>query len=563
MRKEILILTLLGVSAYAQALRLDPSSVSNAASQIPPRYPNGGVSHGGMFIVKAAAGSGALGACGIKLADAFPIATSMNGTTMKITAGSSSYDVPMIYVVACQNFPDQLAGIVPSSVPPGAGTLVVSYGGQSASAPIVIADRTPGIFTVNQGGTGPAIIQNFNSASDLPVNLLTAPAKPGQYAILWGTGLGPDGNSDVDAPKPTDLPLDVEVLVGGKRAAVTYRGRSGCCAGIDQVVFVVPDGINGCFVPVSIRIGNAVSNFTTMSVSATGDACSDPSFLTASDVQSAQRNNRIRIGLADVVRADLERVTGPNSGVVTRTDTASAAFDNLSYLQLLGLPVREISSPGACTVWRGGSDVLVNRPALLSPLVNLDAGTIRLAGASGNASLGYGGGYRLGLGTASYREPAGGPTPSTSFLEPGNLTLSSGGGGPVPGGKPIGAWNAQVSVPLPPRFDNRFSIGDVQRAQGITVNWSGADSNAMVTIRGVSNSNDPTAPPVAFFCLEKASAAQFTIPPAVLLSLPASSSADSIGLSVGTTSVTRFSAPNVDAAFARATALFGRSLNFK
>lgn len=563
MGKQILIVMFLGVSAYAQALRLDASSVSNAASQIPPRYPNSGISHGGMFIVKAAAGSGALGACGIKLADAFPIATNMNGTTMKITSGSSSYDVPMIYVVACQNFPDQLAGIVPSSVPVGAGTLVVSYGGQSASTPIVIVDRTPGVFTVNQGGTGPAIIQNFNSASDLPVNLLTVPAKPGQYAILWGTGLGPDGNSDVDAPKPTDLPLDVEVLVGGKRATVTYRGRSGCCAGIDQVVFIVPDGVNGCFVPVSVRIGNSVSNFTTMSVSSAGDACSDPSFLTASDVQAARRNNRIRIGVADVVRADLERVTGSSTGVVTRTDTAAAAFADLSYLQLLGLPVREISSPGACTVWRGGNDVVVNRPTMLSPLVGLDTGTIRLAGTAGNASLGYRAGYRLGLGTASYREPSGGPSPSTSFLEPGNLSLSSAGGGPVPGGKPIGAWNAQVAVPAPPHFDNRFSIGDVQRAQGITVNWSGADSNSMVTIRGVSNANDPTAAPVGFFCLEKASALQFTIPPAVLLSLPVSSSTDSIGLSVGTTSISRFSAPNLDAGFARATALFGRSVNFK
>lgn len=563
MRTKTLLLTLLGISAYAQALRLDPSSISNAASQIPPGYPNSGVSHGGMFIVKAAPGSGPLGACGIKLADKFPIATSMNGTSMKIAAGNSSYDVPMIYVVACQSVPDQLAGIVPSAVPPGAATLTVSYGGQSASAPILIADRTPGVFTVNQGGTGPAIVQNANSNTDVPVNLLTAPARPGQYAILWGTGLGPDGNSDVDAPKPTDLPLDVEVLVGGKRATVTYRGRSGCCAGVDQIVFVVPDGLDGCFVPLSVRIGNAVSNFTTMSVSAAGDTCSDPAFLTASDVQAAQRNNRIRIGLAGLVRSDFERVTAPNAGVVTRTDTASAAFADLSYLQLLGLPVREISSPGACTVWRGGSDVLLDRPTLLSPFVNRDAGTIRITGASGAASLTYRSGYRAGLGTASYREPAGGPSPSTSFLEPGNVTLSSAGGGPVPGGNAIGAWNTAVAVPSPPRFENRFSAGDVQRAQGMTVTWSGADANSLVTIRGVSNPNDPTAPPVAFFCVEKASAAQFTIPPAVLFSLPASSSTGSIGLSVGATSVTRFNASNLDAAFARATALFGRNVNFR
>ena len=113
-------------AAVAQDLRIDASSVSNAASYIASSYPNGGVSHGGMFIVKAAAGSGALGACGVKIADRFPIATSMNGTSMKIAMGGSSFDVPMIYVVACSGT-DQLAGIVPSSVPPGHGTLTVVY----------------------------------------------------------------------------------------------------------------------------------------------------------------------------------------------------------------------------------------------------------------------------------------------------------------------------------------------------------------------------------------------------------------------------------------------------
>ena len=33
---------------------IDAASVSNAGSYIGPNYPNGGVSHGGMFIVKAA-----------------------------------------------------------------------------------------------------------------------------------------------------------------------------------------------------------------------------------------------------------------------------------------------------------------------------------------------------------------------------------------------------------------------------------------------------------------------------------------------------------------------------
>ena len=96
-----IVVFILARAALAQELQIDAASVANAGSYIAPNYPNGGVSHGGMFIVKAAAGSGALGACGVKVADAFPIATSMGGTSMKITIGGSSFDVPMIYVVAC------------------------------------------------------------------------------------------------------------------------------------------------------------------------------------------------------------------------------------------------------------------------------------------------------------------------------------------------------------------------------------------------------------------------------------------------------------------------------
>jgi len=563
-----IVLAVLAKAGLAQDLQIDASSVSNAGSYIAPNYPNGGVSHGGMFIVKAAPGSGALGACGVKVADQFPIATSMNGTSMKIAMGGSSFDVPMIYVVACSGT-DQLAGIVPSSVPPGVGTLTVSYNGHSGSAPITVVDRTPGFFTINQGGTGAAIIQNY-SATDLVINTLATPAKPGQYAILWGTGLGPDGHSDVDAPQPTDLPINLELIVGGKAATVTYKGRSGCCSGIDQIVFQVPDGLDGCYVPVVAKIGNAVSNFTTMSVSASGGACSDAAGFSASDIQAAQRNNKIRLGILDLFRADIELVTGANTGFVTRYDQASAVFTDLTFGDLLGMPVREISTPGSCTVWRGNAnDSILDRPPILAPHINLDAGTITVQGAAGSGAMNYRGDYYSALlGTASSSEPPSGRGPTSGFLEPGSFIVSSPGGGPIPGGRLIGAFNTQIAVAAPPRFDNRFAVGTVQRAQGVTVSWSGVDAGALVQIRGVSAPNDPAAGAVTFFCVERSDVGQFTIPPSVLLSLPVAGSAttangSALGLSVGVTGVVRFTAPGVDAGLLRYSSAFGRSVGFQ
>ena len=231
--------------------------------------------HGGMFVVRGKAGGAPLGACGAKVADAFPIATSMNGTSMKIAMAGASFDVPMIYVVACGV--NQLAGIVPSNVPVGGGTLTVSYSGHTGSAPITVVDRVPRSLHHQPGRHGRSHHSELQFVHRAPPSTRSPlPPSQGKSRLPGAPAWGPDGNSDVEAPKPTDIPVNFELYVGGKLATVDYKGRSGCCAGIDQIVFQVPNGVDGCYVPVVAKIGNSVSNFTTMSVSASGGPCSDP-----------------------------------------------------------------------------------------------------------------------------------------------------------------------------------------------------------------------------------------------------------------------------------------------
>jgi hypothetical protein len=176
--------------------------------------------------------------------------------------------------------------------------------------------------------------------------------------------------------------------------------------------------------------------------------------------------------------------------------------------------------------------------------------------------------YAALLATASSSEPPAGPGPAAGFLEPGNFTVSSPGGGPLPAGRLIGAFNARIAMPAPPSFDNRFAVGTVQRAQAVTVTWSGVDPAALVQIRGVAAPNNPAAPPVTFFCVEKASAGQFTIPPHVLLSLPpagvsTAATAAALGLSVAVTGATRITAPGVNSLQLRYTSLSGRTVTFQ
>ena len=366
----------------------DAASVANAGSYIPIEFPDGGVARGVVFIVKGSF----MGACGTKVADKYPLTTNMNGTSMKITMGGASFDVPMIYVVGClTNAPDQLAGIVPSNTPVGTGTLTITYNGKSASVPITVIERGFGFYTINSGGTGVAIVQNFNSATDLVTNTLATSAKPGQYAIAWGTGLGPDGNSDVNAPVPTDNPIDLEFYVGAKRAIVTYKGRASCCSGSDVIVFQVPDGLDGCYVPVVAKIGSFVSNFATMSISANGGPCSDTNGLTAADITTAQAKGSLVMGVLELIRQDSLTALPPAAGgPVSRLDNFAGAITEMSFGTLIGLPVREISTPGTCTVWRdhnvGGETG--DQPVFLGdPFLTLSAGQVTVSGPKGSKSF--------------------------------------------------------------------------------------------------------------------------------------------------------------------------------
>lgn len=64
--------------------------------------------------------------------------------------------------------------------------------------------------------------------------------------------------------------LRCRFYVGTEAATAIYRGRAGF-TGEDQINFVVPAGVTGCYVPVAVKIGKIVSNFVTMPIAAAGN----------------------------------------------------------------------------------------------------------------------------------------------------------------------------------------------------------------------------------------------------------------------------------------------------
>ena len=564
LHKLSLALALLFAAGLAQAQPRITGGPVNAASYIGAGRPNANIAQGSMFILFGES----LGPQNLVQANSLPLQGNLSGTVIRVTVGGTNVTAYMIYT----SF-GQVAAVLPSNTPVGDGTLTLTFNNQtSAAVPIRVSASTFGMFTRNSGGTGPAIVQNFISQSQQPTNSLIEAAQPGQTVILWGTGLGPVTGNEAAAPLPGDFTVPVEVYVGNVAANVAYKGRSGCCVGIDQVVFTVPQGVEGCYVPVAVRAGNTTSNIGTMSISATGRTCSDLTGLSAADVAKLQNNSSFTVADISLSRAQL-KLNFPGAGTLTATiDDANGAFKNFRSLDLLAAAARGafggLAGPGnsplpstGCTVSQFTyKDVGDSIPPVSSgegvAWRELDAGTaLNLTGAAGTRKLTrHNNGTDIeyypddSLGFVSAGTLPGLPPNSPLFLEPGNFTVDNGTGSAV------GAFRATVSVPAAaPTWTNQDSLSNIPRSQDLQITWSGATSNLRVALYG--SSADPASRAGAdFACIAPSGASSLTVPSWILAALPASGlSAEGarvgfLGLGAATLPV-RFQATGVDAGF--------------
>ena len=225
-----------------------------------------GIAQGSIFSIY---GSG-LGSTTWNEANKFPLPTTLGGTSVTVTVQGTQ--VPAIVLGADST---QVNALLPSTTPIGNGTFTVTYNNQtSAPAPIQVVGSAFGIYTFNEQGAGQAIATDVN----YQVNMITHVFHPGDYVVLWGTGLGAITGSDAAPPPIGNLPTQVTVYVGNTTAPVSYQGRASCCSGLDQINFQVPAGVSGCYVPVAVETGGIsgnIGNFATIAVAESGDTCSD------------------------------------------------------------------------------------------------------------------------------------------------------------------------------------------------------------------------------------------------------------------------------------------------
>jgi uncharacterized protein (TIGR03437 family) len=170
----------------------------------------------------------------------------------------------------------QINAIAPDNLIDGPVTVLVEYSNlRSTSVPSQARRINPAVFRFTpQDSRYLASTANDGSAYIGPVNLFGTngslnglalrPARPGEYAVLYGTGLGPTNPAvpagQIPAARSGGYPLtsasEVRLTRNGQTTTVVpvYAGLSGF-PGLHQLVFLVPDVANGDYEAVLVVNG--------------------------------------------------------------------------------------------------------------------------------------------------------------------------------------------------------------------------------------------------------------------------------------------------------------------
>jgi uncharacterized protein (TIGR03437 family) len=499
---------LLLVSAVIPLLGAAPNvaAVGNAASNLTFNSP---IAQGAIFVIY---GTG-LGPDAISISSTPFKSTTLSGTSVAVTVGTTTVNALMYYTSATQ-----VAALLPSNTPTGSGTFTVTYNGQTSnSISHGIAPSNVGIFTIDSSGQGPAIVTypDFSLVSAAKgancggPNTFCGAANPGDVLILWTTGLGPvSGDDALGAGLGQNMPnVPLTVWLGGVQAPVTYQGRSGCCIGEDQIVFTVPNNVpTGCAVPLVVQIGattNTVSNTTLMPVAKGGRDCTPTNPVLASvNVEQAVMAGPVAYGAIEL-NHELNGAAPP-----VFQDTARFEFFKILSLKPGRQPFFatwiDDQPPGTCRAYNnnlfggGGTDPT-------GTVTLLDAGSsFTVKGPNGSVPI-----------TGNPGEFSATLSGTGSFLVPGSYTVTGSGGADV------GPFSATITVPRLPTLASPANNTTVTRSDGLTVTWTGGDPAGNVQILVNSALNNSFNAGGTATCIAPAGAGKFTIPPYVLLALPA------------------------------------------
>jgi uncharacterized protein (TIGR03437 family) len=173
--------------------------------------------------------------------------------------------------------PNQINALVPTTIPTNTTQqlIVQRDSTQAAALPVTLADSQPGIYTVNQQGTGQGAVLTSDNVLAAPTGGAFAgshPATRGSTIQVFATGLGPVMNGPPDGAPAPSSPLaftlkNVTATLGGVPAPVLFSGLAPGFVGLYQVNLTVPlSAPVGDEISLLLTLDNATSNPVTVAI---------------------------------------------------------------------------------------------------------------------------------------------------------------------------------------------------------------------------------------------------------------------------------------------------------
>jgi uncharacterized protein (TIGR03437 family) len=548
------LLALAGAAAFAQTPSI--TAVLDAAGY------TANLAQGSVFVVEGT------NLCGTDAVAPTPYgAGPLGGAAIQLTpvARGSTLNAYMIY---CSNRSGatQLAGEIPSTAALGDYNVTVAFNGTSAPFKITVVVHKFQLMTQSGNGSGRALVQNVVSAARYDLNgftngavagasLFRSPAKPSEFLIAWGTGLGAAPGFDAEPPAALDFQaqdLDVKVTVGGVEITPVYAGRSNVFPGLDNIVLQLPAHVPaGCSVPFDVRVAGQLSNPTTIAIASNENAAACDSQFTPDALAKLDAGGSVTAGFFNLT-SFTTNLTVQGQDLPLRVEGATGTFARFSADNISQLPNLSAAAVGGCQLYRTSTTSVGAPAAVSSGLPFLDAGRITLNGPNiSNKSFAETSNvYTLNLGTA-IGIPGLPPMPgfsSSPLVTSGIYTLTG------TGGADLGPFSVSVTVNPPLKITGGLPL-TVNRNQDLNLSWTGGGSG-LVLITGSSSAlthgtiDNGIFDSSGFLCVTPAATQSFIVPSSLLLHLPVTSS----GAAVGTLAIYTMSAPKPT------NGLFGTSL---
>ncbi len=193
-------------------------------------------------------------------AQTVPLPTELGG----LSATLGNFDVPLFFTSG-----GQVNAQVPFDLPPDSSSQLVVKVGEAFTVPetINLSAVQPGIFTVNQSGSGPGAILDANFALVSSSN----PVRAGDVIQIFCTGLGatsppvPSGEFSPSSP-PATVVNPVTATVEGLDAPVLFGGLAPGFVGLYQVNVQIPAGVSSGEIELVLTQQGVASNTVTIFV---------------------------------------------------------------------------------------------------------------------------------------------------------------------------------------------------------------------------------------------------------------------------------------------------------